>query len=331
MAPLHAAPGRKFRVAALRNDDYPIRMEELERTLGDVASVVEVDVPFRPLAPGEEEALIARIGACDGLFVRAGNITRNIIGKVPGLKVVTVHGAGVDQVDLEAAREHGVIVTNCPGANAQSVAELTIGLIIALMRNVVGAAWRVAKEGVWDAARTVGSELGGKTLGVVGLGNVGRKVARLGVAFGMEVLAHDPFVAEAEPPVSLVPLDLLLEQADVVSVHVPLTEETRHLIGAGELRRMKGSSVLVNTSRGPLVDQEALCRALREGWIRGAALDVVDPEPPAPGEPLFQLPNVIVTPHLGGSTHDCLQRIARMGAEDLRRVLLGEEPLYRVC
>lgn len=323
-----AGNARRFRVAVLRNDDFPVRTELVRERLASLAVVDEVDIPFRQLSPAEEDAFLSRLGKAEGLFVRAGYITRRIFEALPDLKVVTVHGAGVDQVDLAAARDHGVVVTNCPGANARSVMELTFALMLALMRDVPAASGKVQHDGVWDEARTLGREIGGKTLGIVGLGHVGRQVAHVATAFDMKVIGYDPLVKES--PVPLVPLDRLLQEADVVSLHVPLVDSTRHLIGEEELRKMKSSAVLINTSRGPVVDQAALLRALNEKWISGAALDVVDPEPPAPDEPLLNLDNVIVTPHIGGSTIDCLERIAKIGAEDMARVLSGQQPVYPV-
>lgn len=267
------------------------------------------------------------------MLLRPGYITPTLLDLLPDLRVVAVHGAGVDQVDVEACSGRGVLVTNAPGANADSVAELAIGLMLSLVRRIPQSAEKVRTERVWGEARHTGSELKGKTLGLVGFGQIGTRVTRIARAFGMNVCAHDPGVASrdiralgAKP----LKLDTLLAASDVVSLHAPHIPSTHHLINRTALSRMKKGALLVNTARGPLVDEKALLRALKSGRLGGAALDVLEGEPPDPRSSIFDAPNLIVTPHIAGSTDECLATIARTAARDIARVLQGKRAKFPV-
>ncbi len=285
-------------------------------------------------APGErplqEEELVRLVGEVDGIIAGVDRIGRRALqAGVPRLRVIARTGVGVDTVDLEAATELGIVVTNTPGVNAEAVAELVFGLMIALARAILEAD-HLVREGRW--VRRLGVELFGKCLGIVGLGRIGQEVARRGIGFGMQVVAFDPLVdpeVAGALSVALVSFAEVIQRADFLTLHVPLTPNTRHLVGAEELRRMKPTAYLINTARGGVVDEAALARALQEGWIAGAACDVFDEEPPH-GSPLLQAPNVLLTPHLGGHTREAVARSARIAAEQVLAVLRGERPPHVV-
>lgn len=300
--------------------------EDLLAWMRERAEVVVVD-PWVEPARWEEE--VARV---DAIISRKGRITRRHIERGRGrLKIIARTGVGVDpsRVDLEAAREHGVWVTNMPGSNAVSVAELTFGHMIALARHTI-AADRAVKAKRWsDYLEFTGTELAQKTLGIVGMGNIGTRVALRARAFEMALLVYDPYLPESRVAAvggRLVPLEDLLAGSDIVTIHCPLTEETRGMIGERELGFMKPSALLLNMARGGIVDEDALYRALREKRLAGAALDAMAEEPPPPDHPLFALGNVIVTPHIGALTREAAKRGEWGAAEEVMRVLEGKRP-----
>lgn len=274
------------------------------------------------LAPGE---LAAALAGRDGLLVRsATRVTAELLEAAPGLRVVGRAGVGVDNVDLAAATRRGVLVVNTPGGSSVAVAELAIGLLLAVARHVVPATASV-KGGRWEKRRFQGRELAGRTLGVVGIGNVGSALAARARALGMDVIAHDPFIgaeSAARMGARLVPLESLWGEADVVSLHVPLTEQTRGLVGRDVLGRMKPGAILLNLARGGLVDEEALAEALRTGRLAGAAFDVFEQEPPPADHPLLALENFVCTPHLGASTGEAQAAVAVAVAEQVASFLL---------
>ncbi len=239
----------------------------------------------------------------------------------PSLRIVANFGVGYDSVDVAEATRRGIVVSNTPDVLTEATAELTIALMLALLRRVVEGDRLVRRRDEWALAPTfmLGEGLAGKTLGIVGLGRIGREVARLAEAFGMRVV-H----TRGSGPYEELPLDRLLAEADVVSLHVPLTPETRHLIGAPELALMRPSAVLVNVSRGPVVDEAALVDALVEGRIAGAALDVYEHEPEVSAG-LLGLENVVLSPHLGSSTHVAREAMGMLCADALEAVLLRDE------
>ncbi len=243
-----------------------------------------------------------------------------LLQEAPHLRVVARAGVGLDNIDVEAATRHGVAVFNAPNANTLAAAELTVALILAAVRKVA-AADRALREGRWDRAAFKGVELSGRTLGLVGAGRIGKEVAARCRAFGMTVLACDPYLEQCEG-VELCSLEKVLTDADVISVHVPLNDETRHLMDANKLAMMRRGSYLVNASRGGVVDEAALVEALESGHLAGAALDVYESEPPPASSPLLQAPNLVLTPHLGASTVEAQVRVASEVAESIRRALV---------
>lgn len=266
----------------------------------------------------KDAELVSALQGCDGIVIRgATRVTAAVLEGCPALRVVVRAGTGLDNVDVEAARARGVTVANTPVANAVAVAELAIGLMLALERHLAPAAADM-RRGHWEKTRYMGRELAGRTLGLLGFGRIAREVALRARAFTMEVIACDPVLPQwpiGYEWVQPVTLDELMAGCDVLSLHVPLTPETRGRIGARELGRMRADAILVNCSRGGVVDEAALQTALAGGALRGAAVDVFATEPP--GEhPLLALPNVLATPHLGASTAEA-QRRAGLEAADI--------------
>ena len=277
------------------------------------------------------DALVAALAGRQALLVRGQTkVTADVLAKANGLRVVARAGAGVDNVDTKAAEAAGVAVYNAPGANAVSVAELTWGLIFSLLRHVPEAD-ATTRAGSWEKSRLAGVEINGRTLGVVGLGFVGREVARVGVALGCRVMGFDPDPAAAPilAGVERVDLERIFVESDIVSLHAPLTSDTRHLADAVRLSRMKKGAYLINAARGGRVDERARVEALEGGRLGGAALDVFEQEPPG-DSPLFRLRNVVLTPHLGAATAEAQERAALMAAEAVKAHLAGGRPPGRV-
>lgn len=276
-----------------------------------------------PLAPAAVELLQAQAGwdvvvsnpkeyaahlaDCDALLVRSAvKVTKDVLAQAPKLRIIGRAGVGVDNVDLPAATAAGVLVMNTPGGNAVSVAEQTLGFMLALARAIPQASASTL-SGKWEKKKFLGNELRGKVLGVVGLGSIGREVVRRAVGFEMRIIAYDPYVmaqTAGDLNAELVDLPTLLAQSDYVTLHVALTPETKQMINAESLDKMKTGVRIINCARGELIDPGALKAALESGKVAGAALDVFDPEPPPAGFPLFQAPNVIATPHIAGSTEE---------------------------
>ena len=298
----------------------------------------------RELAPAGMELVVAPLGSPEfeaalpgaDFLVGFGNRTVNadFYKRAPKLKLMQLLSAGYDTVDIEAARGAGIPVCNNGGANSTAVSEHAILLMMAVARRLVWQHESVA-AGRWrgnDLAGTKLYELRDKTLGIIGLGAIGKKVARLANAFGMKVHYYDiRRVSEAEEDALSVRFKLLgeiLRNADIVSLHVPLTPASKHMIGAAEIALMKPTAYLINTCRGPVVDEAALIAALTEGAIAGAGLDVFDQEPPPADNPLFRLKNVVLTPHFAGPTWDNQQARFRNAFDNCQRVARGEKPLW---
>jgi len=283
---------------------------------------VDVKVGMKP------EELERVVGEYDAVAVRsATKITASVLDRAARLKVVGRAGVGVDNVDLEAATRRGVVVMNTPGGSSVTVAELALAMMLALSRHIAQATASV-KAGKWEKKRFQGHELAGKTLGVVGIGNIGSVVVDRARALKMRVLAYDPFISPESAEklgVELVSLDDLWRGADVISLHVPLTDQTRALVNEETLAKMRKGALLVNCARGGLVDEKALAQALRSGHLGGAALDVFEKEPPAPESPLFGLDNFICTPHLGASTEEAQAAVAAAVCEQLVAYLANGE------
>jgi phosphoglycerate dehydrogenase-like enzyme len=276
-----------------------------------------------------EATLLGLVPEAAGLITALERVTPRVFASAPRLRVISATGVGYDHIDLEAATRHGVAVCISAGSNHQAVAELTLGLILALARHIPQAD-RGLRDGRWEPVG--GSELWAKILGIVGLGRAGKRVALLGRAFGMRVLATDEVLDHSFASVhsiEYVSLPRLLRSADVVTLHCPLTPATRHLIDERRLALMKPTAYLINTARGPIVDEAALTRALRTGRIAGAALDVFELEP-AIGAELRALENVILTPHVGGSADEALERAIELALLNVTQVLAGAPPVCQV-
>jgi len=280
----------------------------------------------------DEEAVIEAGQGADGLILGLGWATRRVIEALPDLKVISRYGVGYDRVDLEAATDHAIVVANVRtrGVFDQEMSNHAILLLLACAKKLIPLD-RVGKSARWsDRLRLLRPmvHVYDQTLGCIGLGDIGSMTAVKAQAFDLRVLAYDPYVRpEAVPEgVHMVDLEQVLRESDFISIHCPLTTETRGLIGERELRMMKPSAYLINTARGPIVDEQALIRALREGWIAGAGLDVMEQEPPDADNPLLRMDNVIVTPHCAGVSDRANYNIKKKAAENVRRVLSGRWP-----
>jgi len=275
------------------------------------------------LAP---EALRAALVDCEGLVVRSETkVTSELMDAALKLRVIGRAGVGVDNIDVPSATARGIVVMNAPDGNTITTAEHTLALLIALSRNVPQANASI-KAGKWERKRFIGAELQGKTLGIVGLGRIGRAVAARARGFGMKIVGHDPFLAPDQArdlEIELASLDELYAEADFLTVHTPLTTETRGLIGAQAFAKMRKGVRVINCARGGLVDEAALFDAIRSGIVAGAALDVFEKEPPSPDHPLLGLEEVIATPHLGASTTEAQEGVAVTVAEQMRDYLLS--------
>ncbi|MBI2247175.1 MAG: phosphoglycerate dehydrogenase [Armatimonadetes bacterium] len=286
------------------------------------AGVEVIAIPGdRPLTDSE---LATRVGKIDGIIAGVDRIgPQTFAAAHPRLKVVARNGVGIEGIDLKAATHTGVVVTNAPGVNTDAVADLVIGLMSVLTRHILQAHDGV-RVGRWD--RVLGHDLFRKTLGLVGFGKIAQAVARRARGFEMRMLAVDIIQdkhAAAGLDVRFAPLSVVIAEADFVSLHVPLTPQTHHLIGQAELRQMKPTAYLINTARGGVVDEHALAQALHERWIAGAAADVFEQEPPV-GSPLLQAPRLLLTPHIGAHTYEATARGALVAVQNLLAVLNGQ-------
>ena len=280
----------------------------------------------------DPEELGARLHeeGCDILVVEVDFVFEEVFEAAPGLRLVGVCRTTTSHVDVDAAARHGVLVVNTPGRNGQAVAEHALGLMLSLARRIPEAHSYV-KEKRWQNPLEPylglrGIELAGRTLGIVGFGAIGRRLASMASAVGMSCIAHDPYVSPPVEGARLVELDDLLAESDFVSVHAPITEGTKGMIDGHRLGQMKPTSYLVSLSDAAIVDERALVRALSERRIAGAALDVFETQPLAPDSPLLGLDNVVLTPHLGGATDETIERHSEMMADDVLRWLDGERP-----
>ncbi len=280
----------------------------------------------------KEAELISIIGNYEGLVVRSQTqVTAPIIEAGKKLMVIGRAGVGVDNIDLEAASRRGILVVNAPTGNTISAAEHAIALMLSLARHIPNANFAL-KAGKWERSKFTGTEVRGKTLGIVGLGNVGSAVARRARGLEMKLIGFDPFVSQDHAKnlqVEVVPLDRLYKEADFITLHIPLTAQTKEMVGAAQLATMKPSARLINTARGGLVNEEALANALKDKKIAGAAIDVF-PQEPTTSSALFSLENVIVTPHLGASTAEAQVMAASDVAEQIVDVFNGLQPRYAV-
>lgn len=280
--------------------------------------------------PLQADELAELLGDVEGAILGVDEVTADVLRAARRLEVISRYGVGVDNVDLPAATERGIVVTNTPGTNSTSVAELTLALMLALARSVPRHD-REVKNGRWR--RVYGMELSDATLGILGLGRIGRRVAERADAFGMELVYYDPVPPSEEVREQLnatfAPLDELLSECDFVTLHLPYTDDTHHLIDEAKLKTMKPSAFLVNTARGGLIDERALYRALEDGRLAGAACDGFSMEPPT-DNPLMGLDNVVATPHIGAATQQSTIRTGQLAVENLLTALRGERPEHVV-
>ena len=281
----------------------------------------------------DEDVLCQEVKDVSGIIIRAnGGVTARIMDSAPKLKVIGRHGAGVDNIDLKAAKERGITVVNTPYGPAEAVVEHVIGVMVVLSKRILESD-RALRSGQWDVRYNLhGFEMRGRTLGIVGMGRIGSRVAEIAKAIGMEILYYD---VVANPQVEekfgarKIELEDLLKLSDYITLHVPATPETKYLINAERLKLMKPTAILVNAARGSVVDTMALYDALKSGKLFGAAIDVFEEEPAPADHPLFSLPNVVVTPHMAGHSDDALIAMS-MVAKDIIRVLQGHSPEYPV-
>lgn len=297
---------------------------ELEAQVGEVI----YNPTGKPLTSAELTHLLQGV---DGYIAGLDHIDAAAIQSADCLKVIARYGVGVDNVDLDAARARSIVVTNTPGANSVSVAELALGLMLSLARQIPEAVEAV-HQGKWP--RYSGASLEGKTVGILGLGAIGKQLARRLAGFDCKLVAFDPFADPAvasKHQVELAALDAVIEQADFLSLHLPLTPETRGLVDEAFLGKMKQGAFLINTSRGEVIDEAALLRALQSGRLKGAGLDTFTVEPPETSNPLLALPQVIATPHLGAQTDGATSNMGRLAMQDCLAVLRNEAPTFRVA
>src|ERR671912_280113 len=315
-------------------------LDALRAEVGDRLATAEMELnwptePFGPVAEvheaaGTEERMLAAVPGIEIAVTEMAPFTARVIAAADALRLIMVCRGGPINVNLGAATARGIPVCYTPARNAAATAEYTVGLLLAAMRrlaeghgDLISGVWR----GDFYAYSEAGTELEGKTAGLVGFGAVGRRVAAVLRAFGAEVLVADPYVDPAEVEsvgATAVTFADLLPRAQVLSLHARLTAETRHMIGRDEIARLPPAAVLVNAARGGLLDQDALCDALDAGKLRAAALDVYDPEPPPPGSRLFSTPNLVLSPHLAGASRETAERAAAIAAAEVGRYLRGE-------
>ena len=309
-----------------RKSSYKRRWRYELEALGSLATIEEVSAE-------SEQEFLDKAGDCDAIITSWGfPLTRSILEQLSQCRVVGVGSVGVDMVDVDAATDAGIVVTNTPDIFIEEVADHTLGLLLALSRQLKGMN-RIATEDRWYEGRPALNKtrrLLGQTLGLIAFGNVSRAVARRAKAFGLRVIAYDPYVSElkmTEEGVEPVGLNELLERSDFVSIHALLNEETHHLLGGREFRRMKETACLINCARGPIVREKALINALEKGQILGAGLDVLEQEPPDPDNPLLFMDNVIVTPHVASATTRMRPEVRRRVGREVALVLKGRWPM----
>jgi D-3-phosphoglycerate dehydrogenase len=312
--------GRKYKVA-ITDADYESHEPERE-----VLSNLNVElVKFQC---NTEDEVIKNCWDADALLNQYAPITRRVIEHLKNTRVIVRYGIGVDNIDLRAATERGIFVANVIYETCD-VADHTVALILSLARKIPWVNQKV-KEGRWDWREVQPVErIKGKTVGIIGFGRIGREVAARIKAFKTKIIAYDPYVpAETfeKKHVKKVDLETLLSTSDIIVIHVPLSKETHHLINEKRLGRIKKTTLLVNTSRGPIVDEVALYKALKEGWLTAAALDVLEKEPPEKDNPLLRLNNVLITPHMAWYSTSSLTEIQTIAAEEVARVLSGQTP-----
>lgn len=308
---------------SLKNNKNSPAVKLMEQFAGEI-----VFNPYdHPLAEGE---ILPLLEGVDGYIAGLDYITENVINKAPDtLKVISRYGVGFERVDIKAAGEKGIIVTNTPGANSESVADMAIGLMLAAARKITFLDSQV-KAGRWP--RTSGKEIYKKTMGILGLGAIGKAVALRAKGFSMDILAYDPYFDEnfaGEHKIKKCTLEEVISSSDFITLHLPVTESTRNIIDEDSIKNMKDGVVIINTSRGGLINEQAMYNGLKSGKIAGLGLDAFDKEPPE-NSALFEFENVIATPHAGAHTAEAVDKMALMSAENAIAVLSGKECRYIV-
>ncbi len=287
--------------------------------------VFSEDLVFNELGrPLSEDELIPLLKDCDGYIAGLDFITEKVINSCNNLKIISRYGAGYDRVDIDAARDKGILVSNTPGVNAEAVGELAFSLILSVARKIpyLNAS---TLNGGW--VRSTGVELKGKTMGIIGLGAIGKVVARCAKGFEMNVIAYDPYIDErycSEHTIRVCSFDEVIRQSDIISLHLPLIDSTKHLINKEAISKMKQGAILINTSRGGIIDEDAAYEALKSNHLGGLGLDAFETEPPT-NSPLFELDNVVVTPHTGAHTKEATDNMAKAAIQNLIDVLSGND------
>lgn len=313
-----------------------ITRELFDEAINRIKEYYEVEV-WPHFTPPPHEVLVEKIRDLDALVsLLTDKLSCDVLKQAKRLRIIAQYAVGYDNIDVDCATELGIYVTNTPGVLTEAVADFTWALILAVARRIVEAdiyvrygEWWRTKTG-WHPKMMLGMEVYGKTLGIIGMGRIGRAVARRAKGFNMKVLYYDPKRLpedlEKELNAEYVDLETLLKESDIVSIHTPLTPKTRHLINEERLRLMKPTAILINTARGPVVDTEALVKALREGWIAGAGLDVHEQEPLPPNHPITAFKNVVLAPHAGSATYKTRLAMANLVADNLIAFAKGEIP-----
>jgi D-3-phosphoglycerate dehydrogenase len=274
----------------------------------------------------EERELIRACREADGLLNQYALLTRRVLENLPNCKVVSRYGVGVDSVDLKAATDLGIIVANVPDYCMDEVADQTVSMLLGLIRKTAFFDQKV-KSGQWDFRQGIPIyRTRGKTLGLIGCGKIGLEVGKRISAFGLRVIAFDPYIEKPHEVIELKDIDTVLKESDFISIHCPLNDSTRHLIGDEAFKKMEKRPILINTSRGPIIDEKALIQALKEGLISGAGLDVLEKEPPDSQNPLLKMENVILTPHVSFYSVESISELKRRTAKNVADVLTGRWP-----
>ena len=302
--------------------------------IGDSAKKVLEDagIEITNISANFDQAEFERIiPEFDALIIGAHDFSEADMGRCPKLKIICKHGVGLDNIHVSKAKELGIAVCNAPGTNSNAVADLTLGLMLSVCRKISHSA-ALVREGVWKSH--IGEDVCGKTVGLLGFGAIAKGVARRARGFGMKILAYDPFVTELPEEfagwVELCDMEKVITACDILSVHIPLTPETRNTISTAELAKMKQGAYVINTARGGIVDETALYEALVSGHLNGAAMDVVESEPMTPEHPLLSLDNVVVTPHIAMYSKEAINAVSMICAENVVACLTGGEIINRV-
>ena len=309
---------RRFKVVITDCDHGTIEEEKEE------FSRIGADLVFAEVM--KEDDLIRTCAEADGILNQYARLTRKVLENLPRCKVIVRYGIGVDSIDIKAATDLGIIIVNVPDYCIDEVADQAVALMLTLLRKTV-LFDKTVRAGQWDFR--LGApihRLRGKTLGLIGSGRIGFEVAKRIRPFGLRVIAYDPYLKEAPHPVELIDLDTLLKEADIISVHCPLNESTRHLIGEQAFQKMAKKPLIINTSRGAIIDEKSLIQALERNQIAGAGLDVFEIEPPDPQNPLLQKDNVVLSPHSGFYSLESISDLKRRAAESVSAVLRGKWP-----